>query len=374
MELGKHEFFTFFQKEQAKTLIKSARVINFDEPGLLFDEGDEGGTMYLVLDGEVEISGLTNSGKYQAISVLTAHDFFGEFSSIDGGRRNARAYVPNRCKLGEIKREDLLKALDDSPIESLQAFFSHVVQRIRRFHNRFFSEIVRNQKMLVVGELTNSIMHDLKSPMSIITGTAEVLREKHEDSETKQLCRLIEMQVKRVQEMSSEVLDFVKGSTTIIQKQVNLKTLLPYFGLLNEEYFNRQGIQLVVHPIDISLHADPDKLVRVMQNLANNAAQAMPDGGKIEIRAEALESVVKIYVSDDGPGIPEDIRDQLFEPFVGEGKHGGTGLGTTIAQSLVQTHGGQLSFETSSEGTTFTIALPRKIDTPLSEVQASLAQ
>ena len=361
MELSKHEFFSFFPADQSQELLKNASVREYGAQEMLFDEGDEGGTMYLVLDGEVELVGLTNTGKHQSISLMCAHDFFGEFSAIDGGRRNARAVVLERATVAEIEREDLLTALESSPIGSLQTFLAHLVQRVRRFHNRFFSEIVRSQKMLVVGELTNSIMHDLKSPMSIITGTTSVLKDKHEsDQETAQLCELIEMQVKRVQEMSSEVLDYVKGSTTVVRKEVNLKTLFPYFSLLNEEYFSRQNVELVIEPIDLQLEADPDKLIRVIQNLANNAAQAMVDGGTITVRAQDVGEKIQVFVIDDGPGIPEDIRESLFEPFVGEGKHGGTGLGTTIAQSLVQSHGGTLDFESSAEGTVFTITLPKK--------------
>ncbi|RMD77485.1 MAG: cyclic nucleotide-binding protein [Lentisphaerae bacterium] len=366
MQMRLHRFFQFFPPEQVAFLIEHGREHVYDHPTVIFNEGDEGGSMFLVLEGEVEIAGMTYSGHYQPISKLGPHDFFGEFSSIDGKRRNARASVPTSARLFEIKREHLLQALENSPIGTTQAFFAHVIDRVRRFHSRFFKEIVQNQKMLLIGELTNSIMHDLKSPMSIITGTSEMIRKRHaEDEETVQLCNLIEMQVKRVLEMTSEVLDFAKGSTTIVQKEINLNTLFPYFKLLNQHYFQHNNIELIVEDVDISLHADPDKLLRVLQNLANNAAQAMPNGGRIEIRAREKGDYVEIEVADNGPGIPEDIREHLFEPFVGEGKSGGTGLGTTIARNLVESHGGAISFTTSSEGTIFTICLPKRLDVPV---------
>jgi signal transduction histidine kinase len=363
MELSEHKFFSFFPSEPGELLIEHAEVVTFDGPEVLFEEGDDGGIMYLILEGEVEISGTTSSGKHQTISVLREHEFFGEFSAIDGLRRNARAQVLGPSKLAAIHRDHFLTALDISPVKSTQAFLAHVIQRIRRFHGRFFQEIVRNQKMLLVGELTNTIMHDIKSPMSIIMGTASVISDRYpEDEEVTQLCSLIDMQVNRVQEMSSEVLDYVRGSTTIVQRQVNLKTLFPYFDLLNRDFFNRQDIELVIGEPDISLYADPDKIVRVLQNLANNAAQAMPNGGRIEVDAKVEGAAVIITVKDDGTGIPEDIRDHLFEPFVGEGKHGGTGLGTTIALSLVNSHGGRLTFDTSENGTVFYITLPKRLD------------
>ncbi len=362
MKLAEHEFFSFFPPEEAKRLQAEAVVSEYSDPHVLFEEGDEGGIMYLVLDGEVEISGMTGSGTYQMISSLGPGEFFGEFSAIDGGARSAKAEVPLGGSLAAIERGMLLGALDRSPIGTTQKFTSHMIRRIRNFHHRFFTDIVRSQKMLLIGELTNSIIHDLKSPMGIITGTTEMLRDKHRDTESVHMCELIEMQVKRVQDMAREVLDFVRGNTTLVQKDVNLNDLFPYFLLMNQDYFRRQGVELVLNPADIEFHGDPDKIVRVLQNLSNNAAQAMPRGGQIEITAERDGDWVVITVCDDGPGIPEEIQPHLFDPFVSDSKNGGTGLGTTIAKSLVQSHGGSIEFVTGNRGTIFTIRLPKRLD------------
>lgn len=363
MKVQEHRFFKFFPQEQADFIIQNSSILEYTQPTCLFDEGEEGGIMFLILDGEVEISGKTYAGNYQHISTLKVNDFFGEFSSIDGKSRNARAWIPRYAKLVAIPRHILLKALENSPISTIQSFFAHVIERVRRFHNRFFHEIVRNQRMLVIGELTNSIMHDLKSPMGIITGTAALIRQRHqEDKETTQLCDLIDIQVKRVLEMISEVLDFVKGSTTIVRKETHLGSLFEYFSLLNHQYFRHIGIDLSIPRPNVILPIDPDKIIRVLQNLINNAAQAMSQGGWIKITTEEKEHYVDIFVCDNGPGIPEDIRSRLFEPFIESSKIGGTGLGISIANSLVQSHGGILAFQTSSSGTTFLIRLPKRID------------
>ncbi len=365
MDLAAHKFFSFFPAAQSKVLQQGAKLHKIEEPCTLFEQGDKGGSLFLVLDGEVEISGLTSLGNYQIISELSPGEFFGEFCIIDGGPRSARVRVPSHCSLAEISREAFLEVLDKSPVSAVRNLLTNMVKRIRSFHTRFFNEVVRSQKMVLVGELTNSIMHDLKSPLSVITGTTEVLKDKHRDMETQHMCELMDMQVKRVREMAQEVLDFVRGNTTLIQKSVNLESLFPYFELLNQDYFRRQGVELVMEPADVSLHADPDKLVRVLQNLTNNAAQAMAHGGRIVVSTRAEGDWVEICVKDDGPGIPKEIRDRVFEPFVGEDKHGGTGLGTTIAKSLVESHGGRISFKTSSTGTTFIIRLPKRLDVTL---------
>ncbi|MBC6480232.1 MAG: ATP-binding protein [Hormoscilla sp. GM7CHS1pb] len=81
----------------------------------------------------------------------------------------------------------------------------------------------------------------------------------------------------------------------------------------------------------------------VVQNLVTNAVEAFDaGGGRIEITVEQLSDWVQVKISDNGPGIPEEIRDRFFEAFVTQEKQGGTGLGTAIAKSIIDAHGGQI--------------------------------
>ena len=111
--------------------------------------------------------------------------------------------------------------------------------------------------------------------------------------------------------------------------------------------------------------ADPEQLFRVLMNLCRNALQAMVDneipGRQLHllVSAERHEEHINIRVSDTGPGIPDHIRETLFQAFQGSTKPGGTGLGMTIAAELVRAHGGTISIEnTTSEGTTLLLVLP----------------
>jgi signal transduction histidine kinase len=105
---------------------------------------------------------------------------------------------------------------------------------------------------------------------------------------------------------------------------------------------------------------DHRKLERVFFNLLLNACEAMPERkGRIEIDLTDDGSTIDIRVSDTGRGIPDDIRNTLFEPFVSQGKENGTGLGLTVVHKIVQDHGGEVAIErTSPEGTVFHITLP----------------
>jgi signal transduction histidine kinase len=111
--------------------------------------------------------------------------------------------------------------------------------------------------------------------------------------------------------------------------------------------------------------ADPDQLHRILVNLMRNAREAIdgdrgPDGvGAMTVDLEQTETTSTIRMSDDGPGVPERARNNLFQPFVGSTRRGGAGLGLAISRELAQAHGGDLTLvETSRRGTVFELRLP----------------
>jgi len=122
---------------------------------------------------------------------------------------------------------------------------------------------------------------------------------------------------------------------------------------------NGDGIRWVnAVPNNVSVHADPDHLYRVLNNLIRNACQAMPDGGEVHVSAMSAGGQVVIEIADTGSGLNETARGHLFEAFRGS-RNGGTGLGLAIARELVRAHGGELELaRTGPLGTTFRITLP----------------
>ena len=108
------------------------------------------------------------------------------------------------------------------------------------------------------------------------------------------------------------------------------------------------------------LPLDPDRFLRVLQNLVSNAREVLTPyrNGVVSLSARRERDSAVILLSDNGPGIPKEIRSTLFEPFVSHGKPNGTGLGLAIAKAVVEAHHGVIDFETSRKGTTFVIHLP----------------
>ena len=114
------------------------------------------------------------------------------------------------------------------------------------------------------------------------------------------------------------------------------------------------------------MHIDADRLRRVVINIAGNAADAMPKGGRLTISSRVVGDSWELAVTDTGTGIPEQLRPRIFEPFVTSGKEHGAGLGLAIAREIVRGHGGDIQVETRTEGeeegrpagSTFIISLP----------------
>jgi len=119
-----------------------------------------------------------------------------------------------------------------------------------------------------------------------------------------------------------------------------------------------RGIELAFDArYDGLAHFDEQKLLRVFHNLARNAIEAMPDGGKLAVRVELDGDDLTWWVTDTGPGIPPEVRGRMFELFA-TGKKGGTGLGLAIVKKIVDDHRGTIACETGPTGTTFRIRIP----------------
>lgn len=112
-------------------------------------------------------------------------------------------------------------------------------------------------------------------------------------------------------------------------------------------------------PADLMLHADTDQIFRVILNLARNAAQAMGDKGSITFSASREDDQNIIEIRDDGPGIPDKIRQTLFQPFRSSAQGSGSGLGLAISKEIIEAHGGSIELrDTGPQGSTFRLILP----------------
>ena len=218
--------------------------------------------------------------------------------------------------------------------------------------------------MATIGRMASTISHDLRHPLTTIFAYAEYQSEGDLDSsQRKALYDEIRSAVNRMADLISSLLEFSKGQEALQLTHGNvaeaMERTLSSIRLRPE--FKRIQITLA-HEGAVNGWFDFKKLDRAFYNLLQNACEAVPaESGKVNIVARAVDDHVEISVTDNGPGIPESIREDFFQPFVTYGKAGGTGLGLAVVQKIVRDHGGEVKVDaTGKSGTTFKLILPLK--------------
>jgi signal transduction histidine kinase len=226
----------------------------------------------------------------------------------------------------------------------------------------------REERLTTIGRLLSGVLHDLKTPLSVISGYLQLMQQTDKRAVRDEYAELALRQFDHIGVMQRDVLEFARGEKTILIRKVYLSK---FFGDVREELqtqLARLGIELVIELADKGVaRFDEGKILRVIHNLARNAAEAMGDkGGKFTIKVtrekdkspKPLETLLVTF-SDTGPGIPKDIEHRLFQSFVTSGKKGGTGLGLAITKRIAEEHGGSVTVHSSSRGATFKLRLPQ---------------
>ncbi|HCF57444.1 MAG TPA: histidine kinase, partial [Myxococcales bacterium] len=160
--------------------------------------------------------------------------------------------------------------------------------------------------------------------------------------------------------MARETLAFARGEREILLRKVHLNAFLDEVRELLSRELEQAGIELRIQAAyKGAVRMDEAKIKRALCNIARNATQAMPQGGRFTIGVDQEADQVVFRLSDTGTGIPEEIADRLFQSFVTSGKQEGTGLGLAIVKKIVEAHGGEVSVRSRpGKGATFVLKIP----------------
>jgi len=219
-------------------------------------------------------------------------------------------------------------------------------------------------RLAALGEAVAKINHDLKNMLTSAQIASERLAALKDPKVSQALPRL-ERALDRAVKLASGVLAY--GKTQEAAPEPRAVPLAAAVAIAAEEArLPEQGVRLVCRIAAAEqVNADPDQLHRILANLLRNARQAIEQQearttpGRIEVTLKRADNASLIRVADNGPGVPERVRERLFQPFAGSGRSDGAGLGLAIARELAHGHGGDLILvETSDKGSIFEVRLP----------------
>ncbi|MGE3536466.1 MAG: CHASE domain-containing protein [Candidatus Tectimicrobiota bacterium] len=252
--------------------------------------------------------------------------------------------------------------------QALQLTQAQLLAQQQRQTERVAAELARTQQQLVqhtrlatIGQVAASIAHELRNPLGAVRNAAYLLRRRlrRDGTASMDYLEIITTEIASADQIIRNLLEMSRG-TRPVKRPVLLSPLL-------DESRRRLGLspqivwQCTTIPTPFEIWADAGQLQQVFSNLFMNAAQAMGPQGRLEVAAHRTTAYDCITVTDSGPGVPADLREQLFEPLV-TSKAQGTGLGLTICRQIIERHGGSITFvEPQGAGATVCIRLPCRL-------------
>jgi len=254
-----------------------------------------------------------------------------------------------------------LEARGKDEVSELTAAFD----RMRRTLQKTQQELLDAGRLATVGRMASTISHDLRHPLTAILAYAEFLADGNlDESQRQDMYGEIRLAVNRMTDQLGAVLEFSKARPAFrpVHDSVEEAIQRAIQTLRTRPEFRHIAITTSCQGATDGWF-DRAKIERVFHNLLLNACEAVsPDGGRIEVSTRQTSSGLEICVVDNGRGIPPEVQESIFQPFVSYGKENGIGLGLTIVQKIVQEHGGQVRVEsTGPQGTVFKIDLPLRV-------------
>jgi two-component system NtrC family sensor kinase len=275
--------------------------------------------------------------------------------------------ILHRRKDGELIEGDLSASIiydeEGKEIASV-GIFKDLRERLRmeRELQKTQQALLQSEKLAAMGRLTSQIAHELNNPIYGIMNTLELLKtEIPPESKRRKILELSLSETQRLTEMLRSMLSFSKPEEER-RRPIKMNELIEGILLVMEKQMKESNIKVETAFDDEipEIMASTNQMRQVLLNLLKNAKEAMPKGGVLTIRTNRENLHVLIHVQDTGVGIPEEIRDKIFDAFfTTKQKVKGVGLGLSVCYGIIKDHGGEIQVQSEEgRGTTFTIRLP----------------
>ena len=233
--------------------------------------------------------------------------------------------------------------------------------------NRAAEALRKSEKLAATGRLAGTMAHEINNPLDAVTHLLYLI-ERHSslDGEAREYARIAMDEVNRIGHIAKQALGFYREASTPIE--VNIAQLIENVVELYHAGAQNKNVRLETQSeTTATVPAFPGEMRQVFSNLIVNAVDAVPRGGTVKIRVKhgrdwkSRALGIRVLVSDDGPGIPGDLRSRIFEPFFTTKGEKGTGVGLWVSEGVLQKHGGSIRVKSSTRadhGTTFAVFLP----------------
>ncbi len=221
--------------------------------------------------------------------------------------------------------------------------------------------MVNNEKLAVIGKLASILSHELNSPLLALSNSIEIIKN-HCDvkrkKELREIIKLAENEISYIRELIDGLLALNKKKLKKF-KFISLKSLIRETTKLLKISKKIGDVKIKINiDQDCKIYGSPAELKQVLLNLLINSIEAMKSNGIITINAEIEGRYCVLNIKDNGPGLSEEVRDNLFEPFVFSGKKEGIGLGLYVSYKIIERHRGQITYIDGDEGAHFVLKLP----------------
>ncbi len=384
-QLKKIDTFTELSEGDLRALAAICEPAQFTAQSILGREGIEADLVFAITSGSVGIWVDYESNEADLLAVRKAPCLVGELGTVDDLPRSA-TIVTGTPVSGYVINSGQFHVLLEQRGSIALALMKSISRLVRSSNDSFVSELrgrnaellevneslrtaqmqlVKQERLSNLGKFSSMILHDLRNPLSVIKGYADLLELKLEESDAElyKYAGQIRREVSRLAGLTGELLDYSRGEIRLAYAPIRIDSLM---NQLRENVESRLNAKELNVDWDIGFNEsallDSERMLRVLINIIDNACKACSRGGRIRISSSSNANSLRFCVEDNGVGMDNETRSHAFEPFYSASDRGGTGLGMYIVKTVVEAHNGTVEIKsTLGEGTKVTLKLPMRI-------------
>ncbi len=378
--LRRIHFFDGLKYEELERLARLVSILKVNAGEIIFRRNDPPEAFYIIEHGRVEILRETLVGTEVIAALGRSGDFFGEMALIESRPRSSTVRAETSVELLVIARPDfetlmhdypsihfeVTKALSHNLRRSDTQFVDIILEKNRQLTQALSDlknaqeELIKQERLSLVGRLAAGIIHDLKKPLTCISGYAQLLaRDKLPSQKRQNFSDTITREVQRLVTMANEIRNFAQGDHEVQRRQVDFRTWFSEIEQVLTPEFESSSVSFVRHlHYQGSVWIDPERFKTVIYHLSARALSALSPGGKFTLTCQQDHERFRLECADTGAGMEAEVQSRIFEDFFSP-RQDGAGLGMAIVKRIVEAHQGTIAVKSElNKGTTFIIQLP----------------